>query len=121
MFNVRKAKRIVKFDGLEPWRCENIKGIVAAEIGPKSLGTFEKQAPRQNLNPEDPHVSPEAFTLWITHPPGYLHKIQPTTSTYILGDLFPFACVDLPITHLVLETSEVFLPTPFTEHGNDNT
>ena len=121
MFNVRKTKRIAKFDGLESRRCKDIKGILAAEIGPKSLGTFEKQAPRQNLNPENPHVSPEAFTLWITHPPGYLHKVLPTTSTYIFGDLFPFACVHLPITHLVLETFEVFLPTPFTEQGNDNT
>ena len=24
---------IAKFDGLEPWRCEDIKGIVAPEIG----------------------------------------------------------------------------------------
>ena len=29
---------------LEPCRCEDIKGIVAPEIGPKSFGTFEKQA-----------------------------------------------------------------------------
>ena len=36
---------IAKFDGLEPWRCEDMKGIVAPEIGPKSFGTFEKQAP----------------------------------------------------------------------------
>ena len=93
MFNLRKTKRIAKFDGLESQRCEDIKGILAAEIGPKSLGTFEKQAPWQNLNPENPHVSPEAFTLWITHPPGYLHKILATTSTYTFGDLFPFACV----------------------------
>ena len=33
------------FDGLEPRRFENIKGIVAPEIGPQSFGTFEKQAP----------------------------------------------------------------------------
>ena len=42
-FNVRKTKRIAKFGGLEPRRCEDIKGIVAPEIGPKSFGTFEKQ------------------------------------------------------------------------------
>ena len=44
-FNVRKASRIAKFDGLQPRRCEDIKGIVAPEIDPKSLTTFEKQAP----------------------------------------------------------------------------
>ena len=44
VFNERKTKRIAKFDGLEPRRCEDIKGIVPPEIGPKSLGTFEKQA-----------------------------------------------------------------------------
>ena len=32
-------------DGLEPRRCEDIKGIVAPEIGPKSFGTFKIQAP----------------------------------------------------------------------------
>ena len=34
VFNIRKTKRIVKFDGLEPRRCEDIKEIVAPEIGP---------------------------------------------------------------------------------------
>lgn len=45
VFNVRKAKKIAKFDGLEPQRCEGIKGIVLPKIGSKSSGTFEKQAP----------------------------------------------------------------------------
>ena len=36
---------IAKFDGLEPWRCVDTKGIVAPELGPKSFGTFEKQTP----------------------------------------------------------------------------
>ena len=36
---------IAKFDGLEPWRSVDMKGIVPPEIGPKSFGTFEKQAP----------------------------------------------------------------------------
>ena len=45
VFNGRKIKRIAKFDGLEPRRLKDIKGIVAPEIGPKSFGTFEKQAP----------------------------------------------------------------------------
>ena len=44
-FNGRKTKRVAKFDGLEPRRFKDIKGIVAPEIGPKSFGTFEKQAP----------------------------------------------------------------------------
>ena len=48
MFNIGKTKRIPKFDGLKPRRCEDIKGIVAPEIGPKSFGTFEKQAPGLN-------------------------------------------------------------------------
>ena len=45
VFNIRKTKRIAKFEGLEPRRCEDIMAIVAPEIGPKSFGTFEKQAP----------------------------------------------------------------------------
>ena len=47
VFNIRKNKRIAKFEGLEPRRFEGIKAIVAPEIGPKSFGTFEKQAPCQ--------------------------------------------------------------------------
>ena len=46
VFKVRKTKRIEKFDGLEPRRCEDIKGTETHEVGPKSFGTFEKQAPR---------------------------------------------------------------------------
>ena len=45
VFDVRRTKRITKFDGLEPRHCEDMNGIVAPEIGPKSFGTFEKQAP----------------------------------------------------------------------------
>ena len=45
VFNIRKTKRIANFEGLEPWRCEDIKAMVAPEIVPKSFGTFEKQAP----------------------------------------------------------------------------
>ena len=37
----------MKFDGLEPRCCEDIKAIVVPEIDPKSFGTFEKQAPDQ--------------------------------------------------------------------------
>ena len=36
---------IGKFDGLEPRRCEDMKGFVEPKIGPKGFGTFEKQAP----------------------------------------------------------------------------
>ena len=45
VFNIRDIKRIAKFEGLEPRRCEDIKGIVAPERDPKTFGTFEKQAP----------------------------------------------------------------------------
>ena len=45
VFIVRKTKRIAKFNGLEPRRCEDTKEIVAPAIDPKSFGTFEKQAP----------------------------------------------------------------------------
>ena len=45
VFNIRRTKRIATFDGLEARRCEDIKGIVAPEIDPKSFGTFEKRAP----------------------------------------------------------------------------
>ena len=38
VLKVRKAKRIAMFDGFEPRRCEDIKGIVAP-------GTYEKQVP----------------------------------------------------------------------------
>ena len=41
---MKKPRKISKFDGLEHRRCEDIKGIVAPEIGPKSFGTSEKQA-----------------------------------------------------------------------------
>ena len=50
VLNIRKTKRIAKFEDLEPWRCEDIKAVVAPEIGPKSFGTFEKQAPDLLLN-----------------------------------------------------------------------
>ena len=42
VFNVRKTKRIGKFDGLEPWRCEDIKAVVAPKIGAESFGTFDR-------------------------------------------------------------------------------
>ena len=45
VFNIRKIKRIAKFHGSGPQRREDIKEIVVSETGPKSFGTFEKQAP----------------------------------------------------------------------------
>ena len=44
VFNERKTRTNANLDGLELRRCEDIKGIVAPEIGPKSFGTFEKRA-----------------------------------------------------------------------------
>ena len=41
---MRKTKRIGKFNGSKPRHREDIKGIVAPKIGPKTFGTFEKQA-----------------------------------------------------------------------------
>lgn len=40
-FNVRKTKRITKFDGLEARRCEDVTRIVAPEIGLESFGTYK--------------------------------------------------------------------------------
>ena len=40
VFRGRKTKRMSKFHGLELRCCEDIKRIVAPEIGPKSFGTF---------------------------------------------------------------------------------
>ena len=42
------SEKRAKFTGLEPRRCEDIKRLVAPEIGPKSFGAFEKQAPDKN-------------------------------------------------------------------------
>ena len=39
------TKSIANYDGLETQRCDDIKGIVANEIDPKSFRTLEKQAP----------------------------------------------------------------------------
>ena len=40
----------MRFDGLEPQCCEDIKGIVAPKLDLKSFGPFEKQAPWTNKN-----------------------------------------------------------------------
>ena len=45
-FYVGNTKRIGKFDGLEPRRCEDIRGIVAPEIGPESFRSLEKRDTR---------------------------------------------------------------------------
>ena len=41
--------RNAKFDDSEPQRCEDMEGIVTPEIGPKSFGSFEKQATGQSF------------------------------------------------------------------------
>ena len=53
VFHARKTKRISKFDGLEPRRCEDIKRIVTPEIGPKKFGTYEKQVPEAGCSKPD--------------------------------------------------------------------
>ena len=63
-FTVRKPKRNVKFDGLEPWHYEDIKEIVAPEMGSKSYGTFEKQAPDQ-VNYDESNIY-GTFVPWHT-------------------------------------------------------
>ena len=40
----------MQLEGLEPLHYEDIKAVVAPGIGPKSVGTFEKQAPAQTLD-----------------------------------------------------------------------
>ena len=35
---------IAKFDNIEPWRYEDIKGVEASEIGPDNFGTLKNQA-----------------------------------------------------------------------------
>lgn len=37
----------MKFDGLKPWLCEDMKGIVTPKIDRRSFRTFEKQAAGQ--------------------------------------------------------------------------
>jgi len=49
VLNVRKTKSVAKFDGVEPRRFEDIKGIVAPEIGPESFG-FGRNSPRFNVS-----------------------------------------------------------------------
>ena len=72
-FNIRKTKTIAKVEGLEPWRCEDIKGIVAPEIGPKSFGTFEKQAPGfKNQHFQVKIISPRSPLLKPTLPKLHL-------------------------------------------------
>ena len=67
VFNIRKIKRIVKFEGLEPRRCEDIKGIVAPERDSKSFGTFEKQAPGYNCTVVAHVPNTTAHDQWMTN------------------------------------------------------
>ena len=57
-------KMIGKFDGLERRRCEDIKGIVAPEIGPKGFATFEKQA-----------LGLKWLTRWQSKTQSHLYKL----------------------------------------------
>ena len=66
VFNMRKIKRIAKFEGSEPRRCEDIKGIVVPEIGTKSFGSFEKQAPA----PSWPDISTGGARHRLLRDPG---------------------------------------------------
>ena len=62
MFFAWKTKRIAKFDGLEPRRYEDTKGIVAPEIDPKSFGTSEKQSTGQEESTDNGGIEP--YTSW---------------------------------------------------------
>ena len=53
----------MKFDGLEPRRCEDIKKIVAPQRGPKKFGTFEKQAPGPGRSLDSTNVLHNALPL----------------------------------------------------------
>ena len=90
-FNMRKIKRIAKFEGLEPRRCKDIKGIVVPDIGPKSFGTFEKQAREAILNSTErkatncllAHVAPvvqkvDSTIHWINDYPPVLSNLWTT-------------------------------------------
>ena len=70
MFNVRKTKRIVKIEDLEPQRCEDMKGIVAPEIGPKSFVTSVNQAtgPTCSCSKEDTTLTARRITIEQTTP-----------------------------------------------------
>ena len=64
VFNTRKTwtKRITKFDGLEPRRCEDVKLIVAPEMEPKSYGTFEKQTPALSCSASERELKTRSFS-----------------------------------------------------------
>ena len=86
VFNIRKTKRIAKFEGLEPRLCEDIKAVVAPEIGPKSFGTFEKHAPGLQILLKAFHSFPMVWVRKIRSSHfSNIHK-----APFIYGDLsFP--------------------------------
>ena len=45
VFNIRKIKRISRFEGLEPRRCEDIKGIVVPRNRPEKFRHFWERGP----------------------------------------------------------------------------
>ena len=70
MFNVRKTKRTGRIEDLEPQHCEDIKGIVAPEIGPKSFVTSENQdtGPTSSSSKEDTTLTARRITIEQTTP-----------------------------------------------------
>ena len=54
-----KIKVTVKFRASRRLRFEDTKKIMSPEMGPKSFGTFEKQAPGWESNPEVVESNPE--------------------------------------------------------------
>ena len=67
-FNARKTKRIAKFDGWEPQCCEDVNGIVAPEIDPKSSCDFRETDPRPLVR------SRVSATLWQWTKEGLFNK-----------------------------------------------
>ena len=72
VFNIRKTKRIAKFEGLEPRHCEDIKAVVVPGIRPKSFGTFEKQAPGR-----DGHTRVAMVACGVKTVVRLIHKLIP--------------------------------------------
>ena len=48
-FNIWKTKRIAKFDGREPWRCEDLNRIATSQNRHKDFGDVWERGPRSNF------------------------------------------------------------------------
>ena len=70
-----KTKRIAKFGGSEPRRCENMKGSVAPEIGRKVSGLLRNRGPVRNLK-----ALRRGTTLWQ-------HVLRYQASSSLIPDL----------------------------------